>query len=71
MPKIYSQELRVKIIEEYFAGGISQRNLAKKHGVGISWLHKLVKTEKRRRIKEERRSQRHLHIVRIDSNPNS
>jgi transposase len=63
MSKAYSQELRQKVIDEYYAGGISMRNLAKKHSVSKTWVYKLLKVEKRKRITEERRVNRHLYIV--------
>lgn len=68
MPKIYSQELRQKLIDEYFTGNISIRNLAKKHGVGKTWAWRLLKAEKRSRLIAEKKASRHLHIVRTPKN---
>lgn len=66
MAKPYPKELRVKIVEEYYSGGISQRKLAKKYGVSKAWVFGLLREEKRKRYRaeeEKRRSQRHLRIV--------
>ncbi|MDY6899979.1 MAG: IS630 transposase-related protein [Cyanobacteriota bacterium] len=68
MGKAYSQELRQKVIDEYYAGGISMRNLAKKHSVSKTWVYKLLKVEKRKRITEERQAKRHLQIVKNHTN---
>lgn len=70
MAKPYPPELRQQVIDEYFAGGISMRNLAKKLGVSKSWVYKLIKVEKRRRKKEEKRANRHLYVVGSSSDPN-
>jgi transposase-like protein len=68
MPKIYSQELRQKLIDEYFTSDISIRNLAKKHGVGKTWAWRLLKAEKRNRLIAEKKANRHLHIVKMPRN---
>lgn len=70
MAKPYPPELRIKIVEEYYAGGISQRNIAKKYNVSKTWVFRLLRKEKLRRLEIaeiERRSLRHLHIVRSNS----
>lgn len=68
MPKIYSQELRQRLIDEYFTNNISIRNLAKKHGVGKTWAWRLLKAEKRKRLIAQKKANRHLHIVRMPEN---
>ncbi len=41
--KAYSLDLRQKIIDTYFEGGISQRKLAKRFRVALSFVEKLLK----------------------------
>jgi transposase len=41
--KAYSLDLRQKIIDTYFEGGISQRQLAKRFRVTLSFIEKLLK----------------------------
>ena len=41
--KAYSLDLRQKIIDTYFEGGISQRQLAKRFRVALSFVEKLLK----------------------------
>ena len=41
--KPYSLDLRQKIIDTYFEGGISQRQLAKRFRVALSFIQKLLK----------------------------
>lgn len=41
--KPYSVDLRQKIIDTYLAGGISQRQLAKRFRVALSFIEKLLK----------------------------
>lgn len=41
--KAYSLDLRQKIINTYFEGGISQRQLAKRFRVALSFVEKLLK----------------------------
>ena len=41
--KAYSLDLRQKIIDTYINGGISQRQLAKRFRVSLSFIEKLVK----------------------------
>jgi len=41
--KAYSLDLRQKIIDTYFEGGISQRQLAKRFRVALSFIEKLLK----------------------------
>lgn len=41
--KAYSLDLRQKIIDIYFEGGISQRQLAKRFRVALSFVEKLLK----------------------------
>lgn len=43
MPKAYSLDLRQKIVEAYYEGGISQRKLAQQFGVATSFVQKLLK----------------------------
>lgn len=70
MPKSHPQELRIAIVEEYYAGGISQRDIAKKYSVGKTWVFRLLKKERLRRnhaAKMEQRSRRHLKIIKNSS----
>lgn len=41
--KAYSLDLRQKIVNTYLEGGISQRHLAKRFGVALSFIEKLLK----------------------------
>lgn len=41
--KAYSLDLRQKIIDTYFEGGISQRQLAKRFRVALSFVEKILK----------------------------
>jgi transposase len=41
--KAYSLDLRQKIVEAYLKGGISQRQLAFRFGVALSFIEKLLK----------------------------
>ncbi len=41
--KAYSLDLRQKIIEAYFTDGISQRQIAKRFRVALSFIEKLLK----------------------------
>lgn len=41
--KAYSLDLRQKIIDTYFEGGISQRHLAKRFRLALSFVEKLLK----------------------------
>ena len=41
--KAYSLDLRQKIIDTYLAGDISQRQLAKRFRVALSFIEKLLK----------------------------
>jgi len=43
LPKAYSLDLRQKIVEAYYEGGISQRKLAQQFGVATSFVQKLLK----------------------------
>lgn len=70
MAKSYSPELKQRVIDEYFAGGISMRKLAEKLSVSKSWVYKLVK-EERRRIKKRKSSiGRNFYVVGSSSDPN-
>lgn len=41
--KAYSLDLRQKIVDTYLEGGISQRQLAKRFKVALSFIEKLLK----------------------------
>nr|MCC5636399.1 helix-turn-helix domain-containing protein [Nostoc sp. CHAB 5844] len=41
--KAYSLDFRQKIFDTYLLGGISQRQLAKRFGVSLSFVEKLLK----------------------------
>nr|MCC5636606.1 helix-turn-helix domain-containing protein [Nostoc sp. CHAB 5844] len=41
--KAYSLDFRQKIFDTYLSGGISQRQLAKRFGVSLSFVEKLLK----------------------------
>ena len=43
MPKPYSLDLRQKIVDAYYEGDISQRQLAQQFGVATSFVQKLLK----------------------------
>ena len=44
--KAYSLDLRQKIVETYKAGGISQRELAQRFRVALSFVEKILKQER-------------------------
>lgn len=70
MAKSYSPELRQKVIDEYFSGEISMRNLAKKFEVSKTWVYKLIKEERARRKKIEMSVGRNFYVVGGSSDPN-
>jgi len=43
LPKPYSLDLRQKIVDAYYGGDISQRQLARQFGVATSFVQKLLK----------------------------
>lgn len=70
MGKRYSQQFRQQLIDEYFAGGITLRALAKKHGVSKTFVWKLCRGEKLTRQSAERKAKRHLYVVGSVYDPN-
>ena len=66
MSRAYPPELKQRVIDEYQAGGISMRNLAKKLGVSKTYVYKIlrdVKRERYRRKEEERKANRPMYAI--------
>lgn len=53
MNKGYSPEFKQAILDEYLAGGISMRKLAKKHEVSKSLVYNLVRARRRAKGMQE------------------
>lgn len=73
MPRTYSPELKQQVIDEYQAGGISMRNLAKKLGVSKTYIYKILRDVKRERLRreaEEKKATRPMYAVGGKYDPN-
>ena len=46
MSSPYPEELRLRVVEEYLAGNISLRSIAKKFSVSKSWVFRVIKKER-------------------------
>ena len=74
MSREYPRELRQRVIDEYQAGGISMRNLAKKLGVSKTYVYKILRDVKRERLRreaEERKANRPIYAVGGKYDPSS